>query len=97
MISQPNSALARAERAVLLAKQHLCLTGSIVGSRRKVVRCEGNEHKRGDEGCVCHLIGKTVTIGRRYDSPYVGTVSYHLKGRKQRVRRSEVGAADVMN
>ncbi len=68
-----------------------------VGSRRTVIKCEGKEHVKGDEGCVCHLIGKIVTISRRYDSPFCGTASYHLKGHKQRVRRSEVGLPDVMN
>ncbi len=68
-----------------------------VGKRFMVVKCEGKEHVKGDEGCVCHLIGKTVTVSRRYDSPFCGTASYHLKGHKCRVRRSELGLLDVMN
>lgn len=66
----------------------------IIGKRFKVVQCEAREH--GDnEGCVCHLIGKEVTISMRYNSPFCGTCSFHLRGRKQRVRRSEIGLPDT--
>ncbi len=66
-----------------------------VSHRFKVVKCEGKDHVRGDEGCVCHLIGKTVTIRKRYDTPFVGTASYWLRGHRCRVRRSELGLPDV--
>ncbi len=68
----------------------------IIGKRFKVVQCEASEH--GDDvGCVCHLIGREVTISKRYDSMFAGTASYHLKGRKQRVRRSEIGLPNTYN
>ncbi|MFC1594800.1 hypothetical protein ACFL3E_00010 [Patescibacteria group bacterium] len=61
----------------------------IIGRKVMVKSCEASEH--GDnEGCVCHLIGKNVLVTRRYRTPFVGTTSYHLLGRKQRVRRNEV-------
>jgi len=61
----------------------------IIGKKVRVKSCEARKH--GDnEGCVCYLIGKVVKITKRYETPFVGTPSYHLKGRKQRVRRSEV-------
>ncbi len=66
-----------------------------VGERFKVVKCEGTTHGREHSWCVCHLIDKTVTIGRRYDSPFVGTASYHLKGHKQRVLIAAKFAAEA--
>ena len=61
----------------------------IVGKRVRVKSCEAKEH--GDnEGCVCHLKGKVVEIEKRYETIFVGTASYHIKGVKERVRRSEV-------
>lgn len=61
----------------------------IIGKRVRVKACEAREH--GDnEGCVCHLIGKVVEIKKRYETPCVGTPSYHIRGMTQRVRRSEV-------
>jgi hypothetical protein len=61
----------------------------IIGKRVRVKGCEAREH--GDnEGCVCHLIRKVVEIEKRYETPFVGTPSYHIRGMTQRVRRSEV-------
>lgn len=61
----------------------------IIGRRVVVIRCEAKEH--GDNpGCICDLIGKTVTIKKRYETPYAGTPTYHIKGSDQRARRSEV-------
>jgi hypothetical protein len=61
----------------------------IIGKQVIVKKCEAREH--GDNpGCVCDLIGKTVKITKKYKTPYAGTPSYHIKGTKQRVRRSEV-------
>ncbi len=68
-----------------------------IGVKHRVVKCDGSDHGKGNEGCVCHLIGKMVTPTKRYSCPFVGTASYHIKGHKQRVRRSELGLADVMN
>ncbi len=62
----------------------------IIGKRFTVRQCEAREH--GDnEGCVCHLIGRQVTVTKRYKTPFAGTASFHIKGRKQRVRLSELG------
>ena len=61
----------------------------IIGKKVRVESCEAREH--GDNpGCVCQLIGKVVMIEKKYESFFAGTPSYHIKGRKQRVRRSEV-------
>lgn len=62
----------------------------ILGKSFTVKQCEAREH--GDnEGCVCKLIGREVTITKRYETHFVGTASFHLKGKKQRVRLSELG------
>jgi hypothetical protein len=62
----------------------------ILGKSFTVKQCEAREH--GDnEGCVCKLIRREVTITKRYETPFVGTASFHLKGKKQRVRLSELG------
>lgn len=60
-----------------------------IGKDVRILRCEAREH--GDNpGCVCHLIGGVERIARRYETPFAGTPSYHLLGRSQRVRLSEV-------
>jgi hypothetical protein len=61
----------------------------IIGKKVRVKGCEAREHGNND-GCVCHLKGKTVTITKRYSTPFAGTPSYYIKGMTQRVRRSEV-------
>lgn len=62
----------------------------IIGKRFTVIQCEALKH--GDnEGCVCKLIGHKVRITKRYETPYTGTASFHIKGKKQRVRLSELG------
>ena len=61
----------------------------IIGKKVRIQSCQAREH--GDnEGCVCHLIGKIVRVSSRYKTQWVGTASYHLMNRRQRVRRSEV-------
>ena len=62
----------------------------IIGRRVRVIGCEAKQH--GDNsGCVCSLIGKTVTIERKYDTHgLVGIPSYHIKNINKTVRRSEV-------
>ena len=60
----------------------------LVGKQVKVYRCHAIEH--GDnEGCLCDLIGREVTISRIYKTPYVGTPSYHIKGSKKRIQERE--------
>ena len=61
----------------------------IIGKLVRVKSCEARDHGDND-GCVCHLIGKVVKVTRKYKTPYVGTPSYHLKGMRHTVRRSEV-------
>lgn len=64
-------------------------TAEPIGLDVRVLRCEAREH--GDNpGCVCHLIGCVERIAKRYETPFVGMPSYHLVGRHQRVRLSEV-------
>jgi hypothetical protein len=68
----------------------------VLGRPLKVVQCEAREH--GDnEGCVCKLIGSSVILTKQYDSPFCGTASFHIRGRKQRVRLSEVGLPNRFN
>lgn len=61
----------------------------IIGRRVRVKSCEAAGHGN-NPGCVCDLIGKTVTIEKKYNRIYVGTPSYHIKGSDKTVRRSEV-------
>jgi hypothetical protein len=61
----------------------------IIGRKVVIINCQAKDHGN-NSGCVCDLIGKTVAIEKRYDTPYVGTPSYHIKGSDKRVRRSEV-------
>ncbi|QQR65224.1 hypothetical protein IPH92_01420 [Candidatus Kaiserbacteria bacterium] len=41
-------------------------------------------------GASAILSAKVVEIKERYETPWAGTASYHIKGMTQRVRRSEV-------
>lgn len=60
-----------------------------IGNDIRVLRCEAREH--GDNaGCVCYLIGGVERLAKLYETPFVGTPTYHLLGRPQRVRLSEV-------
>lgn len=68
----------------------------VLGKPLKIVQCEAREHGN-NAGCVCKLIGSSVILTKRYNSPFVGTASYHIRGRKQRVRLSEVGLPDRFN
>jgi hypothetical protein len=61
----------------------------VIGKDVRILRCEAREH--GDNcGCVCYLIGGVERIARQYETIFAGTPSYHLLGRKQTVRLSEV-------
>ena len=68
----------------------------IIGKTFTVVQCEAREHGDND-GCVCKLIGRKVTISKKYKSPYAGTASYHIRNKRQRVRLSELGLENRMN
>jgi hypothetical protein len=60
-----------------------------IGKSVRILRCEGRQH--GDNsGCVCYLIGGVERVAKLYDTPFAGTPSYHLQGRDQRIRLSEV-------
>lgn len=59
------------------------------GKKAVVHSCEAREHGE-NPGCVCHLKGKLVVIGKRYETPFAGTPSFHLEGHAQRVRLTEV-------
>lgn len=61
----------------------------IPGSKFIVSGCEANRH--GDNaGCLCHLKGKIITAGKMFDTPFVGTPTWHIDGMEQRFRLSEV-------
>jgi hypothetical protein len=59
------------------------------GREVRILRCEARAHGE-HPGCVCHLIGGVERIARRHDTVFAGTQLYHLVGRPQRVRLSEV-------
>jgi hypothetical protein len=61
----------------------------IIGKQVVIKGCEAREHGQ-NSGCVCELIGQTVTIEKRYKQVWAGTPSYHIKGMDKTVRRSEV-------
>jgi len=64
-------------------------TAEPIGRDVRILKCEAREH--GDNpGCVCYLIGGVERIARRYETIFAGTPSYHLLGRPQTVRLSEV-------
>lgn len=73
-----------------VTKNPLDADKDILGKKYIVTQCEARDHGN-NEGCVCHLISREVTLSRRYDTPFVGTASYHIKGSKKRVRLSELG------
>lgn len=74
----------------IVTKNPLRVDDDILGKSFTVVQCEARDH--GDnEGCVCKLIGEKVKLTKRYDTPFCGTASFHIRGRKQRVRLSELG------
>ncbi len=76
--------------AKIITENPLDRDKDILGKSFTVKQCEAREH--GDnEGCVCKLIGREVTLTKRYETPFVGTASFHIKGKKQRVRLSELG------
>lgn len=65
------------------------LLALVPGRRAIITACEAREH--GDNnGCVCGLKGRVVTLGQLYDTPFAGTPSWHLKGRRERVRLAEI-------
>ena len=59
---------------------------------RKVIisECQGNDHTEESRGCLCRLKGTTQTVGRFYDSIFVGTPSWWLEGHNKTVRLSEI-------
>ena len=60
----------------------------MIGQKVTVRRCHAREH--GDnEGCLCDLVGKEVTISAIYQTPFVGTPSYHIQGSKKRIQERE--------
>lgn len=50
--------------------------------------CHAKMHGDND-GCICEFIGKRVVIECIYETPFVGTPSYHIKGSKKRVQERE--------
>jgi hypothetical protein len=71
-------------------------TSQPIGKRVRIIRCEAREH--GDnEGCVCYLIGGVEHIAKLFETPFAGTPTYHLAGRRQRVRLCEVEIMETSN
>lgn len=64
------------------------------GRKCIVLKCEGINHLDANEGCVCSLIGKTVTLDKKYISHLCGIDSYYIKNSFKRVRLSEVELID---
>ena len=59
------------------------------GSKVVITDCEAAEH--GDNvGCLCAVKGSLFTVAQRYQTPFVGTATWHLEGSDKRVRLSEV-------
>ncbi len=57
----------------------------IVGQNVVVRRCHAKRH--GDNnGCLCDMVGQEVEISGIYESQYVGTPSYHIKGSTKRIQ-----------
>jgi hypothetical protein len=58
------------------------------GAKAIVTGCEASEH--GDNnGCLCKLKGSVVTIGKKYDSIFVGAPTWWVNNDK-RARLSEL-------
>jgi hypothetical protein len=65
-----------------------------IGQHFQVQNCEAKRH--GDNvGCVCSLIGQTVTISGVHDSPFSGPVFFLIEGHDKRIRLSEVGEPNL--
>ncbi len=61
----------------------------IIGKLVSVLICEAREHGE-NRGCVCNLIGATVTVESRFEDPLSLTPAYRLVGIDKLVRRKEV-------
>lgn len=61
----------------------------LIGQIVTVYRCHGNNHKLGNDGCLCDMIGQEVEISGIYETPFVGTPSYHIKGSSKRIQERE--------
>ena len=60
----------------------------LIGQKVTVYRCHAREHGDND-GCLCDLIGKEVEISGIYQTLFVGTPSYHIKGLIKRIQERE--------
>ena len=59
----------------------------MVGRQVRIERCEASIHD-GNEGCVCGLIGKRVTIERIEHAPT--KISYKIKQKNKYIMASEI-------
>lgn len=61
----------------------------IIGKRVRIDKCVANSHGK-NQLCVCHLVGKIVTIERRYRVAYASVPTYHIQHEDRRVTRAQV-------
>ena len=70
----------------MLTKQTI---DKMVGKKVKIVKCEAKVHDD-NEGCLCRLIGKKVTIEHLENTMITGAPSYKIKWRNKYLCRSEI-------
>jgi len=66
------------------------LLGLLPGAKVIVTDCAGNDHSAGNAGCLCALKGTVQTVGKRYETPFVGTPTWWIEGLDKRARLSEL-------
>ena len=55
----------------------------ILGKTFVVKQCEAREHDDSNEGCVCYLIGREVTLTKRYKTPFVAQLPTTSKAQRR--------------
>lgn len=62
----------------------------VPGQRVIISNCKGRDHIPTSSGCLCDLRGTEQVMGERYDTGFVGTATWHLKGTEKRAQLAEV-------
>lgn len=70
---------------ILIEDLHELLDGQIA----VVSGCEARDHGE-NMGCLCKLRGERVIVGKKYETPFAGTVSFWLRGKGKTARLSEL-------
>jgi hypothetical protein len=60
------------------------------GAKVVITDCEGEDHRSDNAGCLCALKGTMQTIGKLYETPFVGTPTWWIEGLDKRARLSEL-------